>query len=349
MRAPVIAPASPLLLRRLLATLGAGSVLVAGCGGSTSTELSDTGGVADVGTGDATGDTGLDDTGTDVADAADARPDVPCVRRPFLVGAEPRAGALVERDDWSLAVEPLAAPLDAITARALADAWAEDGLQEHASIAAFSRFTLLALAVGAPPEHVVGAQRASLDEVRHAQACFALSLRYGGGAPGPGPVSLDGALAGVTLEALAVLTVHEGCVGETLGVFLAEAQLRATRDPVVRRVLARIVRDELRHAELAWSFVRWALRVDPSLRPAIARAFDDAGAASRAIRGAEPAGIDLEAWRAHGRSTGAEVQTLVRRGLATVVAPCRQVLLAEPSPAAPIACDGARVPFAPNA
>ena len=39
-----------------------------------------------------------------------------------------------------------------------------------ASIAAFARFTMMLLAVGAPPELVVAAQRASIDEVAHARS-----------------------------------------------------------------------------------------------------------------------------------------------------------------------------------
>jgi hypothetical protein len=49
--------------------------------------------------------------------------------------------------------------LDPRTRAALARAWAQDGVEEHASIAAFARFTVLLLSVGAPPDFVEAAQR----------------------------------------------------------------------------------------------------------------------------------------------------------------------------------------------
>src|SRR5262249_10912626 len=136
-------------------------------------------------------------------ESGDAQTDTfPCPRRPFLVGAAPRAGSIVERDDWS---DPISAAAldDAMhppTRRALAAAWREEGRQEHASIAAFARFTLLALAAGAPPEIPAASTRAGLDEIRHARGCFALADRYeGAGHHGPGPIALDGALQSTCL------------------------------------------------------------------------------------------------------------------------------------------------------
>jgi hypothetical protein len=254
----------------------------------------------------------------------------PCPRRPFLVASRPRAGALVARSDWTAPAAPGAIELDARTARALAEAWLEDGRQEHASIAAFARFTMLALAVGAPPEFAQGSQGASLDEIAHANGCLALARRYGAGDVGPGPVSLAGAMPeqDAALADLAALTVHEGCVGETLGVLLATEQLSTATDPEVRALLERIVRDEQRHAELAWRFVRWAIeRGGEEVRRAVAAAFDEAMAETRALDYPPDPGCDLQAFAAHGRLTRARTASMVERGLREIVEPCAKVLL----------------------
>ena len=213
------------------------------------------------------------------------------------------------------------------TATALARAWLEDARQEHASVAAFARFTMHLLALGAPPDLITLSQRASIEEVQHARACFALARRYGGEAVGPGPLSLDGALGTLSLEAFAALTVHEGCVGETLGALLADEQANQTRDAEVRRLMTRIARDELRHAELAWRCVRWAINAGgPPVADAVGRAFAEAEVSSRSQSFADPSGVDAETWQAHGRLSAADALRLVAEGWRGIVEPCARAL-----------------------
>jgi hypothetical protein len=252
-------------------------------------------------------------------------PDGGCVplspRRPFLVGASLRSANTRPRRDWAPAMAGVAT-LDARTRARLAQVWLADALEEHASVAAFARFTMLLLSVGAPPELAVLSQRASIDEVRHAELCFALSARYAGRAQGPTALSLDGALGPMSLAEIAALTAQEGCVGETLGAALAHEQRSHATDPEALRVLSRIARDEERHAALAWRFTRWAvLQGGDEVRRAVARA------AEVAIRGtlATPTRIyddvDPAAWHAHGRVTCAEAREVAALGIAHVVRP----------------------------
>jgi hypothetical protein len=238
----------------------------------------------------------------------------------------------VGRSDWREdSNAPAPSPLDATTAAALADAWAIDGVEEHASVAAFSRFTMLLVAVGAPPEFVVASQRASLDEVAHARGCFGLARRYGGKDVGPGRVSLRGAVPDeTTLADLAALTVHEGCVGETLGVLLAMEQLAGAEDQEVRRLLERIVRDEQRHSELAWRVVRWALAEGGApVRAAVEKAFEDAVRETLAMRFSDLPHVHAATARAHGRLGAESTRMAVRRGIAEIVEPCRRALFEE--------------------
>lgn len=248
------------------------------------------------------------------------------VRRPFLVGSSLRSAEVEERDDWSWKVSPIDV-IDPRVASVLAASWLKDALEEHASIAAFARFTMLLLSVGAPPHLVAGSQRASLDEIRHAQACFALAARYGSREVGPGPLKVADSLDVLSLADLAALTVQEGCVGETLGALLAAEQLAQASDSEVVRILRKIAADETRHAELAWQFVQWSVQrggevVATRAREAIHRAIADVE--NVAIR---DYGVEVDVWHAHGRLTCAEARDVSRRGVRDVVIPCMEALL----------------------
>lgn len=130
---------------------------------------------------------------------------------------------------------------------------------EHASVAAFARFSLELLALGAPSDLVLEAARAMQDETIHAELCFGLASRYGDCVLGPGPLSPDSALDGVSLESAVRNTLLEGCIGETLAAAEAQAACEHVKDPVVRQILERIAADETRHAALAFRFVSWAI------------------------------------------------------------------------------------------
>lgn len=332
------------LRARILAVLGVTSLVAAGAAcGSESTD----GGAADAGHDQASGDaaSGTDGAGDALADGAgtdgaadDAASDASgdetplTVRRPFLVGASLRSAPAAVRDDWSA---PLPAPttaLDDATRAELARAWLDDGLQEHASVAAFARFTMHLLAIGAPPDLAAASQRASLEEIAHARACFALAQRYGAEAVGPGPLDVDGALGPTSFVEIAALAAAEGCVGETVGAAVAAEQLALAADPEVRRALERIVRDETRHAELAWRFAAWCVAEERRGRADAAGALDAiTGAVLRAARETRameirPRAVDRVAWRAHGRVACEDARKAAIAAIDDVVAPALAAL-----------------------
>lgn len=289
--------------------------------------------------GDAKSDASADAVAEGAADAAsDACPpgtvpdgDGGCVsltvRRPFLIGTSIRSATTTARDDWNLDLEPDPVVLDERTRAMLAEAWLRDALEEHASIAAFARLTMQMLSLGAPPSLVLASQRAGIDEIQHARACFALAKRYGGSSAGPAKLVVSDSLGATTLADIARITAEEGCVGETLGAALAAEQLDRTTDPTARRVLAKIARDEARHAELAWGFAAWAVREGG---PSIARVF--ANSIARAAQATIDApvrsydGIDLDQWHAHGRVTCEEAREIARRAVRDVVTPALALL-----------------------
>jgi hypothetical protein len=161
---------------------------------------------------------------------------------------------------WVHAGHPQLAGLSAHQREALGRFWLTSALYEHASIGSFSVFTLDLLAHGAPPELLARAQVAAGDEVRHARDCFTMASAYAGTVISPGALTTRPEPA-LTLADLAEAVARDAAINETLAAVQAAEQLARATDPTVRAVLANIVADEARHAELAWATLRWLLEI----------------------------------------------------------------------------------------
>jgi hypothetical protein len=228
-------------------------------------------------------------------------------------------------------VDPEVDSVGAQQREALGRAWTRMATMEHASIAAFARFALQLLSVGAPASLLEETHQAMRDETHHAKMCFALASRYSGHPVGPGALPVSGALADLRPEAILATTILEGCIGETVAAVEAAEALERARDPAVCDVLAKIADDERRHAELAWRYVRWATSRDDELRALAATLFASAVAeavpSTRAPEAVEleddllPFGIVSERFR----------QEIRARVLLEVISPCANALLAPPS------------------
>jgi len=180
--------------------------------------------------------------------------------RPFLIAEVPRMAAIETRADWlDATLSPDASGLSPLERAQLAAHWARLGQMEHASIAAFARFSLQLLSLGAPSELVEACNRALADETAHTRACFALASAYGGTAVGPARLDIEHCFEDTSLLAIAKLVLREGCLGETVASLEALAAAEVASDPAVKRALTQIANDELQHAELAFKFLRWAL------------------------------------------------------------------------------------------
>ncbi len=249
--------------------------------------------------------------------------------RPYLMDDHACLSALARGvDGWSAqGPAPCCDGIEAGERAALARAWAADALREHASVASFSRFSLDLLAAGAPAHLVALAHQAALDEIRHAELCFALAAGYAGEAlgPGPFPVGAEVRVAG-SLAALVASAVKEGCVGETVAAVMAAEQLARAKDPAVRAALARIAVDEARHAELAWRAVAWAVREGGAeVRAAAARALAEALAGGVGAEGTE----EVAALADHGRLDVSTAARIAASALEEVVVPAARALLGE--------------------
>lgn len=253
-----------------------------------------------------------------------------CCGRPFTIEGHARVADTTLRDDWCADWSAETNDLDAVTQKALVEAWRADAQMEHASVASFARFTMELLALGAPAEIVAASQLASLDEVEHARLCFGLASRFSGRALGPGPLDMTAALRGTSLAECAGWTVIEGCIGETIASLTARAQIDVVKEEDVRRALLRIAEDEEAHAALAWRFVAWALSVGgANVRTAVKQAFDEGMRQVRAYRNAEVPGVDENAWHHFGRLTGNEMDRVAWQALDEAILPNVAMLLAD--------------------
>jgi hypothetical protein len=201
---------------------------------------------------------------------------VPCGRPLRVRGRRVVTPVKREHSDWN---EPATLmPVPDEVRRMLAEIWTEEAQAEHAAVAAFSKLALELIAMGAPPRLLHRANRAAMQEVRHARLCFALASAYRGEPVSPGP--LPSALSGdhTSLAKLARESIIDGCLREGLAAEIARLGAEHARDPEVARVLRIQARDELGHARLAWEIVEWCLAEgDESVRCAALQAVDEAG------------------------------------------------------------------------
>jgi hypothetical protein len=254
------------------------------------------------------------------------------IGRPFLIDGSARLAPCEARADWfssarAAALNADCAGLGPELRAAAAQGWLQQALMEHASVAAFARFSLQLLSLGAPADLLSAAAQAQADEIAHAQDCFALARRHGAGDVGPGPLPLAGALDEMDLRSIVLGTVVEGCIGETVAALEAAEACSHCTDPAARSALQRIAADETRHAQLAWRFVAWALEIGPaSLRGELSEAFARELAA---LPSAAPASSELDRrLLQQGLMTDGLRAGLRGRVLREVIAPCADALLA---------------------
>ncbi|WP_437333802.1 hypothetical protein [Sorangium sp. So ce394] len=268
---------------------------------------------------------------------------ISCEGRPLLVRGEPRVAPLarapsawsqtdVRRFERALADTDLG-ELAPAERRELARRWAERGQNEHASVASFGRFALGLMAIGAPPQLLEAAHRAAVDEVRHARLALAIASAYAGEPVGVGPLPLGGALDDLgSLEGLTLAAVVEGCIGETLSAIEAEVAAQAAQPPALRMALLSIARDEARHAELAWAFVRWAIAEGGAgLRARVAAAF---ARALDQVAAEAPGSAGGELPPSHGFLPADELHRLRQQALTDVLRPAAAALVGARSPSA---------------
>jgi hypothetical protein len=245
---------------------------------------------------------------------------------------------LASRDDWRLGsvddltanLEPSRKPPEHLLP-ALASAWTDAALEAHAAVAAYSRFALQLMSLGAPPQLLSGTAQAMQDEVAHAQACFSLARRYAGTEVGPGPLHAIEGVPDVDSTSIVLEVVQRGCIGEAVSALRAREALEHCQDPATREVLVRHQAAKAQQAQLAWRFVAWALRgAGRELPDHVRVAFLTALAPQKTP--APLAQRDRVLLR-YGVLSEGQRNALQQRILRDVVLPCMEALLSRSAPA----------------
>ncbi len=246
--------------------------------------------------------------------------------RPLRTATAVLVADTVLREDWS-PPHALAAITELDLRERLARHWLAEASAEHASIASFGRFSLQLLALGAPRDLVVATHEAALDEVRHAEDCYALAARMTGGRYGPGPLPLPADAIPTDPAVVARETLHDGCLGESLASRCAAEASALARDAHVAEVLTRIAVDEASHAELAWRTVAWLLvRDGENVRPVVSSFLTEAREISYRVEDDGDGAGDGD--EAHGVLGARRRRRIHRDVLREVVIPCLEALLA---------------------
>lgn len=209
----------------------------------------------------------------------------------------------------------------------LTRAWLRDAVDEHASVAAFSRVLLELMAVGAPAHLLAATTDAARDEIGHAARCFEIASAIGQRPLGPGPLPVAPPRA-ANLRQVAVDAFVEGCVGETTAALIAERSAAVATDPLIKESLGQIAEDETRHAALAWRTLGWALQHGGAeVSDAVRQAANDMRPPEPAV---VPSGAQEHAdWNAFGRLDDVQRRQAVLDARRDIVRPMLEQLLGQ--------------------
>ena len=145
---------------------------------------------------------------------------------------------------------------------AVREEWLRRVQAEYTSAAITQHLGLWLIQLGASPDLIKASLRIVTDEIEHARLSHLAYVRAGGTAS-PGlaqerlqlrrrpDASLPSDVTRVTLSAF--------CLGETVAVPLFKRLRDGCTVPVARRVLTRVLKDEVRHRDFGWTLLDWLL------------------------------------------------------------------------------------------
>lgn len=241
--------------------------------------------------------------------------------RPFTAAGERQRAQARSGDGWSTGVS-FELPEQAIRQRVL-DAWISAAQEEHSAVASFSRFNLELMALGAPADLVRRSTQAVVDEIEHAELCFAVASFLAGEPIEAGPIEIGGSLdRSVDPGMVLVAAIIEGCVNETVSAVQVREAARGVADEGLAKALAQVAIEEERHAELNWAFVRWLLDQHPELREVAQLTF-----ASVVLPPEPAADPDSDALAAFGVLCERRQHRMAAMAIERVVRPCAAALL----------------------
>ena len=139
--------------------------------------------------------------------------------------------------------------------------WSQRAWSEYAAIPAVSQVVLALVREGATLQTLGAYLSIAADEVRHALLSRDLAERLGG-YDDVVPEGLGYAPQGLAAPSdvpVAVWALANGCFNETVSLELIRARCAATKQPLVRRVLAETLKDEAVHVRVAWQLAEEVL------------------------------------------------------------------------------------------
>lgn len=221
--------------------------------------------------------------------------------------------------------ETTAAALSPPERTRLAATWLRRSEAEYLAISTFSVLAIDLTAAQAPADVLSLCLRAGIDEIRHAELCMRMVEIYSGERriPPPSMSSLPDDKTRPRLHQALANTMLVSCVSETYATTVLTATRDLTTDPVAHAVLTSIYSDEVMHARLGWSYLRYAIEVG-------GQGVIDAAAAMlpRALRGVanvvereRPIGDVTPAVREHGLMTPAEERVIYSTCVREVLVP----------------------------
>ncbi|UQA57536.1 hypothetical protein [Polyangium aurulentum] len=218
--------------------------------------------------------------------------------------------------------------LDRPSRELLAGAWAERARSELGAGAVFAAISQGLFAAGAPAEIQWLAARAVCDEMRHAEICRFMAVRYGGA-----DVARPRAPAiGDPPRSALVYAVLNGSINETIASAVLTACHEEAESPLARAATRELLCDEVDHARVGWALLgegplAAGLRCEvASALPALVRLVRDRWLA----RAAE---LPEDLPRGHGCLPRADVAQLVDHALRVLVLPGFAHVGIDPGPA----------------
>jgi hypothetical protein len=154
-------------------------------------------------------------------------------------------------------LKPAVLAIDPALRPAVQATWRGRMINEHGSAPVFDGLARQLRAAGASAEHVAACERFAEEERTHGALCGAVVEAFGGearaevDAPLPFPdhrdvAPLEGALRNV---------ISVGCLAETIAVAIISAERLEMPEGDLRRLLTRILADEIGHARFGWRFL----------------------------------------------------------------------------------------------
>ncbi|HUQ06646.1 MAG TPA: ferritin-like domain-containing protein, partial [Kofleriaceae bacterium] len=167
--------------------------------------------------------------------------------------------------------------------------------------------------------------RAGIDEVRHAELCLRMIEIYGGKRvmPPPGMSSLPDDPERPKLHQALANTMLVSCVSETYATTVLTATRDLTTDPVAHAVLTSIYSDEVMHARLGWSYLRYGIERGGAgaIEAAAAMVPIALRGVANVVERERPVGEVTDAVRGHGLMTPAEERVIYSSCVREVLVP----------------------------